>query len=249
MSIIPNRAVSFYDSFKKEEGKYSDWGLSEDEFEILKKKKIKVLMAAYECHNQIYCDEYVIFKIETPKLKNKFMIIYDRYSLDGILKYLVKSEINPENGKFQHQTDEDTYDKGCIIVKKGKGRIMKFIDCMFKRNIYNEVNSGEFQFLPPDTKTIKSNLNCSIFDAEFYNMLSKKFNVLRFDEDTYFAASNGVPNHHSLSKNVVWKKYCCQTLISNVERKWDTEKREWTGRKVNPGEFSRESLCGNPFTD
>ena len=41
MSIVTNRVVSFYDSFKKEEGKYSDWGLSEDEFEILKKKRLK----------------------------------------------------------------------------------------------------------------------------------------------------------------------------------------------------------------
>ena len=245
MSLPINRIVSFHDSFKA--GR--DWGLTEEEFEILKKKKIKVLMAAYECHSQSYCNEYVIFKIETPKLKNKFMIIYDRFSLDGIVKYLVESEIDPENGKFVGQTDEAICCGG-IIVKKGKGRIMKFMDCMFKRNIYNEVNSGEFQMGPPDTKTTKINLNCSIFDEEFYNMLSKRFNVLRFDDsDSYFAASNGVPNHHSLSKNVVWKKYCRQTLISNVERKWDPEKRVWTGRVVNNSEFSRLSLCGDPFTE
>lgn len=199
MSVASNRSVSFHDSFKKE-GEYR--GLSEEEFEILKKKKIKILMVSREIHAEWCCDQYVIFKIETPKLKTKYMILYDRKSSVDILKTLIGNEINPENGKFQGQENwEDELDDG-IIVKKGKGRIMKFIDDMFKRNVFYEVNSGEFQaFSSFNDISIKSYLNCSIFDEEFYNMLSKKFNINPFE------FGRGVPNHHSLSRNVLWRKY------------------------------------------
>jgi len=218
MTVPNNRTVSFHDAFKKD-GEY--WGLSEENFEILKKKNIKVLMVSRETHNEWCCDQYVIFKIETPKLKTKYMILYDRKSSVDILKTLIRNEINPENGKFQGQENwKDELDGG-IIVKKGKGRIIKFIDDMFKRNVFTEVNSGGFQaFSSFNDRSIKSYLNCSIFDEEFYNMLSKKFNINPFE------FGRGVPNHHSLSRNVLWRKYVKKQYTDEegkirMTEKWD----------------------------
>ena len=95
------------------------------------------------------------------------------------------------------------------IIKYNKKEIIKFMEFMFKRDVYCTVNGMMFKSCPPDTKTIKHKMLCSIFDYEFYKLLSKKFNVYRFDdpEAPGWCNGTGVPCHHVLSKRIKFKDY------------------------------------------
>tara|TARA_B100001057_G_scaffold481335_1_gene555255 strand:+ start:490 stop:1125 length:636 start_codon:yes stop_codon:yes gene_type:complete len=114
-----------------------------------------------------------------------------------------------------HWTDTSLETLECGVFmddKYNKKGIIKFMEFMFKRDVYREVNGGEQAGEyrnEEDTKTINHQMLCSIFDYEFYKLLSKKFKIYRFDDLEFPDWGNSINSkcHHVLSKRIKLKEY------------------------------------------
>ena len=114
-----------------------------------------------------------------------------------------------------HWTDTSLETLECGVFmddKYNKKGIIKFIEFMFKRDLYREVNDGEsasYYRNEEDTKTINHKMLCSIFDYEFYKLLSKKFKIYRFDDPEFPDWGNSINSRclHVLSKRIKLKEY------------------------------------------
>ena len=205
-------SIDFKEAFADDEE-----GLKDADFDLLEIKKIKPLMyLRLGGQQQLWGRVCLIFKNDTERLKKKYFALHrpePRCLGDNIINYINNEEID-ENGKFKDWEKVNDHIKWPNIVSiNGKVKIMKYVDLIFKKNVNIEVNEHDWRYYNyKHSNREKFYLNCSIFDKEFYKMLSKKYNIHRFDDPQLnhrgaTMMSSGTPNQHQLSKNVMWRKY------------------------------------------
>lgn len=167
---------------------------------------------------------YIIFKKD-----NKYIRIQSNHWTDTSLETL-------ECGGFM----DDKYNKKGII---------KFMEFMFKRDVYREVNGGEsadYYRNQEDTKTINHQMLCSIFDYEFYKLLSKKFKIYRFDDLEFPDWGNSINSkcRHVLSKRIKLKEYREKSVWEDFKKTRIRYRTHEVWKSFESPEFNHKLVSG-----